>query len=71
MLSAVCCCMWVWNWDCDMKERAESEGVWESVAEEDMCVPTRDEMTGNWGRLHNGGGGGASSFVRLTKYSGD
>jgi len=50
-----------------MREKAESVGAGESVAEEGKCT---EEGRGD-GELEETAQRGASSFVRLTKYSGD
>lgn len=60
------CCVWVWNSVTDMSGKAESEGAGESIGEKYICAEE-----GRWRQLEEAAQWGASSFVRLNKYSVD
>ena len=47
-----CAGLWVWNLVVDIAGGNEAEGVWERVLRRKFG-PKRDEVTGEWRRLHN------------------
>ena len=46
------CFVWVWNLVADIAGGKEAEGVWEQGVEENIWT-RRDEVTGEWRRMHN------------------